>query len=162
MMCPIVDHPDCFLCDSFPLSIRIFNGIQKEGVSLENHRKYHQHDPHSVLDSCTALRIYFRITDSTKFDLVKDSVTFGGIASAPITATSDGKYIYFEYANIEAAKLNNSYTLSINGSDYHYSVADFLRLARNKAETTADDRLMQLVTSIYWYNVYADAYFGED
>ena len=116
----------------------------------------------AVLESCTALRIYFYVNDAEKFDLVKNSVTFGGIDASPINATENGKYVYFEYENVEAVNLNNSYALVINGHEYHYSVMDYLRLARNKAETDGNENLMALVTALYWYNVYADTYFGED
>ena len=115
----------------------------------------------AVLDSCTALRLYFHIDDADKFNAVKDDVTFGGVDAAPVVATSNGEYIYFEYTNVEASHLNNSYTLTMDGHDYTYSVMEYLRLARDYAESTEDENLMELVTALYWYNVYADAYFGE-
>ena len=38
-------------------------------------------------------------------------MTFGGTAVTPINAPSDGRLVYFEYADVAAARINNSYVI---------------------------------------------------
>lgn len=118
----------------------------------------------AVLDSQTALRIYFSVTDPDLFDTYRDNITFGfrNEAVAPVNATESGRYVYVEYSNIAAAELDDVVTLKINGSPViRYSVMDYLRKALNDAQNKVvpDTAMIDLVTAMYYYNQAADAFF---
>ena len=109
-----------------------------------------------LYQSKTSLRHYYKITDQTKFDSVKDDVKFNG-ADVEYITKADGK-IYFEMKNIAAADLDAAYTLKIGTNEYQYSVLDYVRECLNAKNAPYTTR--QLVSATYWYNQAANAYFG--
>ena len=63
--------------------------------------------------------------------------------------------IYFEVSGIEAANLDEEYVLSDGTNSIGYSALDYVRLTLNQG-----DALKNLGQALYWYNYYADLYFG--
>ena len=123
------------------------------------------HGVSAVLDSKTSLRLYFQITDETKYNAIKDSITFGfnNESVSPVIATANGKFIYVACSNIEIANLNKPATMSINGvSLIKYSVMDYLKKAFDNEKTmlTPNEKLISLITAMYHYNREAVTYFG--
>ena len=105
--------------------------------------------------SKTSMRHYYTVTDRTKFDAVKDDVTFGGKKAE--CKTKDGN-IYFELTDIAAADLDTPYTLTIGTRDYEYSVLDYVRTCLGSVFVPY--ATAQLVSATYWYNQAANDYFG--
>ena len=119
-----------------------------------------------LLDSGTIMRHYFRITDQTLFDAAKDHVTFGGVQvqAKVYTFNEAAGYIYFDL-EIPAAELDEAKTININGVQAHFSALDYVKRAIVKYEENPADednaKLAELVTALYWYNVYANTYFAD-
>ena len=111
-----------------------------------------------VLLANTSIRHYYQITDQTKFDLVKDSITFNGEA---VTYTVKGDEIYFELADIAAPNLDTVYRLHIGSTDYSYSVLDYVRRSLSRTDESANEKTQALVTAMYYYNQKANVFFGE-
>ena len=102
-----------------------------------------------------SLRLYYKITDKDKFDLVKGNITFDG---QKVGYTTKGSYIYFELSEIVASDLDAVHTLTIGSNDYQYSVMDYARdLVKSGVDAYAD-----LGRAIYYYNQAADAYYPEE
>ena len=110
-----------------------------------------------VLLTNITIRHYYQIEDQTKFDAVKDSVTFNG---SPVTYTVKDGEIYFELENISARNLDKVYTLNIGGTEYTYSVFDYARSVLSKTGSDANVKTQELVTAMYHYNQKAKAYFS--
>ena len=99
------------------------------------------------------LRHYYRIVDKTKFDAVKDSVTFNG---EQVGFTDKNGMIYFENPDISAEDFDVRYTLRIDTSEYNYSVLDYVYVCLNSKNAPYLTR--QLVSATYWYYQAAEAY----
>ena len=105
--------------------------------------------------SKTSLRHYYRIVDETKFDAVKDSVTFNG---EKVGFTDKNGMICFELPDISADHFDERYTLRVGTSDYNYSVLDYVYVCLNSKNAPYLTR--QLVSATYWYYQAAEAYVG--
>lgn len=105
--------------------------------------------------SQTSMRHYYKITDQTKFDLVKDNITFNG---EKVDYTVKGDKIYFELKNISASNLDTLYTLTIGESSYRYSALDYVKACLLSDKTTYNMQILAKAT--YIYNQAANAYFG--
>ncbi|MBQ1475108.1 MAG: hypothetical protein IIZ32_07375, partial [Ruminococcus sp.] len=105
--------------------------------------------------SQTSMRHYYKITDQTKFDLVKDNITFNG---EKVDYTVKGDKIYFELKNISASNLDTLYTLTIGESSYRYSALDYVKACLLSDTTTYNMQILAKAT--YLYNRDANAYFG--
>ena len=103
----------------------------------------------------TSMRHYYTITDRTKFDAVKDDITFNG--EKVDYKTKDGN-IYFELTNIAAADLDTPYTLTIGESSYDHAVLDYVRACINSDDVPRST--FNLVCATYWYSMAANTYFG--
>ena len=103
----------------------------------------------------TSMRHYYTIKDQTKFDAVKDSITFNG--KKVDYKTKDGK-IYLELTDIAAADLDTSYTLTIGQNSYDYAVLDYVRACINSDDVPYST--FKLVCATYWYNQAANNFFG--
>ena len=115
------------------------------------------------LESKTVIRHYYKLTDESQYNKYRDgsyfeeagvTLTFGGEE-----ATVNGKKpeIFFE-TEVNAAGLNDPVTLVIGENSYNYSALDYVKNYLNKAEQNEDTA--KLVSSLYYYSVAADAYFG--
>ena len=112
-----------------------------------------------VLNDNTKIKHYFTITNQTLYNQYKDSFTFDGQA---VTAkTHDGNEFYFEVGGIAAVDLDNQYVLantkgeaSLSYAALDYAVKVINRNKENEAQ------LRNLMYALYWYNVYADAYWA--
>ena len=102
----------------------------------------------------TTLRLYYRIKDKDIFDTVKNNITFDG---NKVTHKVNGSYIYFEISDIAASKLDEVHTLSINGTEYKYSVMDYAKDLVNSDTPAYQD----LGKAIYYYNQAANTYYGD-
>ncbi|MBQ9886976.1 MAG: hypothetical protein IJM37_08995 [Lachnospiraceae bacterium] len=111
-----------------------------------------------VLLTETSIRHYYRITDQTLFDAVKNDITFNGTKAGYIEKSG---YIYFEYAGIAAADIDTVYTLHIGTNDYNYSVMDFIKNSLSKPRTEENAKTQDLLTAMYYYNQMANAYFAK-
>ena len=103
----------------------------------------------------TSMRHYYTVTDSTKFNAVKDSITFDGVKVDPVEKSGR---IYFELTDIAAADLDTPCTLHIGNNDYDYAVLDYVRECLSSANAPVTTKL--LVSATYWYNQAANDYFG--
>lgn len=108
-----------------------------------------------VYQTKTSMRHYYKITNQSDFDAVKDNIYFNGKKAG--YTNKDGK-IYFELQDIAAADLDTPYTLKIGESNYNYSVLDYARECLSAANAPYNTK--QLVSATYWYNQAANAYFG--
>jgi len=102
----------------------------------------------------TSMRHYYKIKSQSMFDRVKDKVTFNG---EPVDYTVKGDEIYFELKNIPAAELDTPYVISFDGSEYKYSVLDYVRACLDSDKT--GETAKALVAATYLYNQAADKYF---
>ena len=109
-----------------------------------------------VMNANTKIKLYFGIKDADKYAQYKDSFMFGDHAVEPKQSSSDT--IYFELSGIEAANLDTRYTLyntADNSKTVQYAALDYVSLCLGDGTP-----LEELCKALYWYNVYADAYFG--
>lgn len=95
-----------------------------------------------VLLTQTSIRHYYKITEETEFDKVKDSVIFNG---KPVNYTVKGDEIYFELKNISASNIDTPYTLRIGATDYTYAVTDYIRNCLSKTGEDANLNTQALV-----------------
>ena len=100
-----------------------------------------------VYMSKTSLRLFYKITDADKFDLVKDSVTFDG---NQVSYVVSGNRVYFELENISAANLDHRYTLKIGESEYEFSALDYVRSCLDYSDQI-DAAMLDLAKATYWY-----------
>ena len=100
-----------------------------------------------VYMSKTSLRLFYKITDADKFDLVKDSVTFDG---NQVFYVVSGNRVYFELENISAANLDHRYTLKIGESEYEFSALDYVRSCLDYSDQI-DAAMLDLAKATYWY-----------
>ena len=120
-----------------------------------------------ILDSGTTIRHYYKVNNRTKFNAVAESITFGGEA---VTAKEYNLvYIYFDY-DVPAAQMCSRISLKIGSAEVKFSVLDYVKRYLTKlddpstsastlAEITAP-KYKKLMTSLYWYYIYADRYFS--
>ena len=120
-----------------------------------------------ILDSGTTIRHYYKVNNRTKFNAVAESITFGGEA---VTAKEYNLvYIYFDY-DVPAAQMCSRISLKIGSAEVKFSVLDYIKRYLTKlddpstsastlAEITAP-KYKKLMTSLYWYYIYADRYFS--
>ncbi len=103
----------------------------------------------------TSIRHYYKITDQTAFDAIKGNITFNGAA---VDYTKRNGEIYFELKNVAAPDLDSPYILSINGTEYSYSVMDYAKACLLSDKVS--DSTKALVAATYLYNQAANTYFG--
>ena len=117
-----------------------------------------------LLDSGTVMRHYFHVDNEALFDAAKDNVYFGGYkVEAHVYEGGAPNYVYFDL-EIPAAELDEAKVISIDGVEAHFSALDYIKrsLVKYEEDTTNEDnaKLAELMTSLYWYNFYADMYFN--
>ena len=110
-----------------------------------------------VLLTKTSIRHFYRIVDRSKFDAVKDGITFNGNRA---DYRVRGDEIYFELANIGAPDIDKVYKLHIGTTDYSYAVTDYIRSILSKTGESVNEETKALVSVMYHYNRIADAYFN--
>lgn len=104
----------------------------------------------------TTLRHVYTVTDQTKFDAVKNSITIDGEPVAPVQYSST--QVSFEKTNIVASKLDHEYTLQIGDSAYRYSA---LHYCRRVMEKSSNSKMQELARMTYIYNQAANDYFND-
>ncbi len=104
----------------------------------------------------TSIRHYYEITDQAAFDAIKENITFG--SDTPVGYTVRGDEIFFEKKNVAAPDLDTPYTLSFNGTEYQYSVMDYVKACLLSDKVS--DSTKALVAATYLYNQAANTYFG--
>lgn len=106
------------------------------------------------LKSETVLRFFFSVTDEEKYSGAALSL---GDSTEVLTR---GDYIYVEIADITANNLDRKYTLSVGGKVLGaYSALSYVKDVL--ADSSSDERLVNVVTALYRYNEAAKAYFSE-
>ena len=103
--------------------------------------------------SKTSLRHYYTITDSAKFNAVKDNITFDG---KNVTPVRKGELIFFELQSVAACRLDYQYVLKIGDNEYKYSVMDFTKLL---LDSGSDKKVIELAKSTYRFSQAANLYF---
>lgn len=103
--------------------------------------------------SKTSLRHYYKITDETQFNAIKDSITFNGNNVVP---EQRGDLIFFELQSIAASKLDTQYILKIGDNEYHYSVMDY---TKRLIDSDNDEKFIELAKATYRFSQAANAYF---
>lgn len=100
------------------------------------------------------IRHYYKVTDWDKFNAVAGSVTFGGKSTAYKT---NGGYIYFDYAGVDAVNSPVPYVLNIGDYSFSYSVYNYIYLC-----LTSDmkDSTKKLVTAAFYFSESANNYFN--
>ena len=115
------------------------------------------------LESKTVIRHYYKLTDESQYNKYRDgsyfeeegvTLTFGG---KEVTVNGKKPEIFFE-TEVNAAGLNDPVTLVIGENSYDYSALDYVKNYLNKTEQ--NENTAKLVSSLYYYSVAADAYFG--
>lgn len=101
------------------------------------------------------LRHYYVVKDSTKFDKVKDTITFGGVKCEPQKKQNDSdNVIYFEYSDVAAQNMGKRIAFHIGSNEYNYSVLDYsavvLELSENgSGAVTENDVALAKAAYIY-------------
>ena len=108
-----------------------------------------------VFLSKTSLRHYYKITDETLFNAVKDGITFDGQSVQPVKR---GDMIYFEKQSISASRLDTQYILTIGDNQYKYSAMDYTKRLINSDN---DKTFIELAKATYRFNQAANTYFGD-
>ncbi len=121
---------------------------------LENYGLSYEGSTIVYLTKCS-IRHYYSITDQSKFDQIKDSITFDG---KPTEFVEKGGLIYFELTNVAADDFDEPFVLNIGSSTYGYSVIDYVRECLSAPNVTYTT--MQLVSATYWYWKAAENYIG--
>ena len=103
----------------------------------------------------TTIRHYYRVTDQSKFDTVKNSIFIEG---KPASAVEKNGSIYFEINNIPAADLDRYYTLKIGSNEYKYSAFNYIKTALPSDKV--EDDVKNLIQVLYRYNQAANAFFA--
>lgn len=104
----------------------------------------------------TTIRHYYRVTDSDKFNAVKNSIYIEGKPASPVEKNGS---IYFEINNIPAADLDKDYTLKIGSNEYKYSALNYIKTALPSDKV--EDDVKNLIQVLYLYNLAANAYFAK-
>ena len=113
------------------------NGAEFAGASL-------------LLKSETILRLFFEVEDINNF-----TVTYGGQGLEP--KKRDGLY-YVDITGISAQRLDETVTVTVNGTDIQYSVMGYCYNVL--MDEGADENLKKVVKALILYNRAADAYFA--
>ncbi len=103
----------------------------------------------------TKLRHYYKITEPTLFDQVKDGITLDG---APVEYKTSGKEIYYEVSNIAAPDVAEQHVLKIGTNEYRYSVLNYAKKQLQNANASAASK--ELSRAVYRYYKAADAYYN--
>ena len=100
----------------------------------------------------TTLRLYYTVNNQGLYDTYKNTtVNFtNNEEKAP--------YMMFELSNIAASQLDTLQTLTIAGQTYHYSVLDYSKNVLNNPKANTANK--NLAKATYWYNYFANLYFG--
>ena len=105
-----------------------------------------------LLESKTALRIYFKVTDETQ----TVSVTVDGtVAMAKKSENRNGLY-YVEIDDIAACDLDHTYTVVIGGYTVKCGALSYVRAAISSENANT----INMVKSLYIYHIAAKAYFN--
>ena len=100
----------------------------------------------------TSLRHYYTVTNQDTYDTQKST-----LAGSFTEHTDKLPYIYFELEDIPAAQLDALQEFTIGGHTYKYSVLDY---AKSLLGSGYDESANNLGKATYWYNYYANIYFG--
>ena len=97
-------------------------------------------------------------------DEYKDSFTFNGESVDAVPANKNGDLVCFTLDGIAPANLHVRYMLANDYGDAYldYAALDYATLCmdlKTAADGSNDKKLYDLTQALYWYNVYADAYF---
>ena len=104
-----------------------------------------------VFLTTTSIRHYYQVIDTAKFNAMKNAHNFTGYTLKP-----NGTLYYFEKADIAAAELNQDQPLTIGNQTYHFTALDFAAILQAKGAQSEKN----LGTALYWYNYYANLYYG--
>ncbi len=102
----------------------------------------------------TSIRHYYYVDDWDSFNMIKDSITFDGVA---VTYTEKDDAIYFEKKGVSASNLDTPYTLTIKDKSCKFAVNDYIRHCLES--TKVSDNTKALVKATYRYNIAANAFF---
>lgn len=114
-----------------------------------------------VMNASTKIKIYFGVKNADVFDTYKDSFTFNGEHVDAVPANKNGDLVCFTLDGIAPANLHVRYTLAnTNGTaSLDYAALDYVTMSLQYNDKENDPKLYALTQALYWYNVYADAYF---
>ena len=123
---------------TFPEGFEAACGIKYAGSSL-------------ILKTETTYRMYFTVTDQAKLDSL--TVTLDG---KTLSYVKNGSYVYYEIANIPAAKVVSDYTLTFGDLTVTANAGEYM----SKALAGSSETLKETMTALYWYTKAAQTYFG--
>ncbi len=115
-----------------------------------------------LLNSKTTVRHYFTITGEETFADVKANYTFTlSGATTPLTPKMSRGMVYVDIVNINAAELDNIFTLTVsNGTDtFDVSYSPFSYAKYVLEYSLARENLINVIKAMYLYNEAANAYF---
>lgn len=120
-----------------------------------------------VMNSGTKLKAYFTVEDN---DVYSANIESFMVNDEPCTPEAVGKVdgkklVCFTLSNgVAPANLHERFTLARSGgASFTCSALDYATLAiRDKDASESDHQLYELASALYWYNIYAHAYFDVD
>ena len=128
--------------------------------NLENYGLEYQYSS-VVFLSGMSLRHFYKVTDETKYNTIKDSIKFLDEQNNKVydvTPVKRGDMIYFQKKDIAASQLDNQYVLKIGDSTYRYSAMDGIKKIMNSGP---DSNSIELCETTYRYNQAANIFFGD-
>ena len=103
-----------------------------------------------LLESETAYRLYFTVTDADKASAL--AVKLG---NRTLTRGTRGDYVYYEISDIPAAQVLDDFTLSFGEQEVTANAGEYIA----KALASENDTLTDAVKALYAYSTAAKAYF---
>jgi hypothetical protein len=105
-----------------------------------------------------ALRLQVKVNNADTFS-AKNTVSSSDGTSFPLVIGSSGKNAQGVQENIVAADLDKVYTFTFaNHATYKQSVMNYMKTVL--ASNAGNDKVVNLASSMYWYNQAANAVFG--
>jgi hypothetical protein len=103
------------------------------------------------LRSETTYHLYFKVLDQEKLDNL--TVKLG---NETLNYSPNGSLIFYDIANIPAAKVLDDYTLTFGNQTVTVNTGTYI----SKVLAGTDEALKQAVTALYWYSMAAQDFFS--